>query len=351
MKNILHITKFEGKDVTFRTVFELNGLVKKSIFKISAEPSYTLFINGKRLGSNSNIAEVLIYDIALYLRKGKNEITVEVPRQIGLNAEGSTETNTDFIILNTDDSWEANLDGIWRDAVVHSKPSLNSWKDINFSSKDIKFPVECWYRQLLPAGAAELILPKRSGSFTYYLNGKLLKERNGKIELPKAKDYEKQILATKAVVNNYNDGLHAPVKAVCKEAEIMLASWEEPGLKWFSGRAIYKSELDFLFDIERNKNRFVLDPGDVKWFSEIWVNGKLVKYSPFGEHKSDITEFIKKGKNKIGIIVSNLRANETFWDIPDQRLTIEGEEKSLYLHGRWWQQGATLREKEKWSQV
>jgi hypothetical protein len=66
------------------------------------------------LGSNSNIAEVLIYDIALYLRKGKNEITVEVPRQIGLNAEGSTETNTDFIILNTDESWEANLDGIWR---------------------------------------------------------------------------------------------------------------------------------------------------------------------------------------------------------------------------------------------
>jgi hypothetical protein len=207
--------------------------------------------------------------------------------------------------------------------------------------------VECWYRQLLPAGAVELILPKRSGSFTYYVNGKLLQERNGKIKLPKVKNYEKQVLAIKAVVRNDNDGLQAPVKAVCKEVNIKLASWKDLGLRWFSGRAIYKSEFDFSYDIDRNKYRFILDPGEVKWFSEIWVNGELVKYSPFGDNKSDITKYIKKGKNSISVIVSNLRANEALWDIPDERLTITGEGENRYTHGRWWQQGATLREKEK----
>lgn len=346
-EKILHIPKFEGRNVTFRKMFELNGPVQKSIFKISAEPSYTLFVNGERLGSNSNIAEVITYDFAPNLQKGRNEIMVEVPRQIGLIAEGSIETNTDFIILNTDDSWEANLDGIWNDALVHSKPSLNSWKDIDFSTPDITFPVECWYRQQLPAGASELILPERSGRFTYYVNGEQLRERNGKIKLPKVKDYEKQILAIKAVVNNYDDGLLAPVKVVCKEVNVKLASWEALGLKWFSGRAIYKSELDFPYDINDDKYRFILDPGDVKWFSEIWVNGELVKYSPFGDHKADITKHLKKGKNNISIIVSNLRANQTIWDMPDERLTITDEGENRYTHGRWWQQGATLREKEK----
>ncbi len=346
-ETILHIPKFEGTNVTFRKVFELNGPVQKSIFKISAEPSYTLFVNGERLGSNSDIAEVVTHDIAPSLQKGKNEIIVEVPRQIGLIAEGSIETSSDFIILNTDDTWEANLNGIWNNAIVHSKPSLNSWKDINFSTPDITFPVECWYRQFLPAGATELILPERSGSFTYYLNGKLLKERDGKIELPKVKEYEKQVLAIKAVLNNSNEGLQAPVKVVCREVGISLASWEDLGLKWFSGRAVYRSEIDFPYDNAMNRYRFILDPGEVKWFSEVWVNGELVKYSPFGDHKADITRHLKKGKNNIRIIVSNLRANEAFWDMPDERLTITDEGENRYTHGRWWQQGATLREKEK----
>lgn len=345
-ENILHIPEFEGRNVTFRKVFDLNGPVQKSMFKITAEPSYTFFVNGNKLGSNSNVEEVLTYDIAPYLQKGKNEIIVEVPRQIGLIAEGSIETNTDFIILNTDDSWEANLDGIWRDAVEHSKPSLNSWKDINFSTKDIKFPVECWYRQQLPAGAEELILPERLGSFTYYENGVQLKERNGRIKLPKVKNFEKQVLAIKAIIRNYNGGLQSPIKVVCNETDIKLASWKELGLKWFSGRAIYKSEIDFSYDLKED-NRFVLDPGEVNWFSEIWINGEMVKYSAFGNHKADITKYLKKGKNSISIIVSNLRANETIWDMPDERLTITDEGENRYTHGRWWQQGATLREKEK----
>jgi len=207
--------------------------------------------------------------------------------------------------------------------------------------------MECWYRQLLPAGASELILPDRSGKFSFYVNGELVKERNDKILLPKVKNYEKQILAVKATMNSYNDGLLAPVKVVCKETGIKLTPWENLGLKWFSGRAIYKSRFDFPYDIDSDKYRFILTPGDVKWFSEIWLNGKLVKYSAFGDHNADITKYLKKGKNSISIIVSNLRANETLWDIPDERLSVTDEGENRYTHGRWWQQGATLREEEK----
>jgi len=343
---VIHIPKFEGSDVTFRKRFDLKELPQKSMLKITAEPSYTLFINGKEAGSNSRIEEVDIINIAPYLKKGKNEIIAEVPRQIGLIAEGSIETGSDFIVLNTDDSWDANIDGIWRDAMIHSKPSLNSWEDINFSTKDVKFPVTCWYRQQLPAGAEELILPERSGSFAYYVNGAQLKESNGRLKLPKAKDYEKQILAVRAVVRSYNDGLQSPIKAVCRETGTELAPWNELGLKWFSGRAVYKNEFEFKYDLSDSQYRFILDPGDVKYFSEIWINGVLVKYSAFGNHKADITEYLQKGKNSISIIVSNLRANEALWDMPDERLTITDEGVNRYWHGRWWQQGATFREKE-----
>ncbi len=103
-----------------------------------------------------------------------------------------------------------------------------------------------------------------------------------------------------------------------------------------------------------DKYKFILDPGDVKHFLEIWINGQLVKYCPWGDFKTDITKYLKKGKNSIRLIVSNLRANETIWDVPDERLVkIKNDpikkinEEFRYWHTRWWQQGATLREKER----
>lgn len=327
------------KDVTFRKTFKLNQVPSKTKIKITAANSYTLYVNGTEIGNDSILQTVETYDIAPYLQPGENKITVKVAKQEGLIAEGSIETPQDFVILNTDDSWEANLDGIWTPALIHSKPSLGDWQKIDFLMKKIQFPITCWYRQKLPAGTSELILPERSGNFEYYVDGKLLKEKNGRLKLPENKEGNIAVLVVKATIQKAEGGLISPIKAVCTETETELVPWSELGLKWYTGRAIYKKEFVLPANYKADKLKILLDPGDVKWFAEIWVNGNLAKYSPWGDYKTDITKYLKTGKNSISIIVSNMKANEAFYETPDELLEDS--------YNRWWQQGATLREAER----
>ena len=327
------------KDVTFRKTFKLIQRPSKTKIKITAANSYTLYVNETEVGSDNILKTVETYDIAQHLKTGENEITVKVAKQEGLIAEGSIETPQDFVILNTDDSWEANMDGIWGSALIHSQPSLGDWQKVDFSINKIQFPLTCWYRQKLPAGTSELILPERSGKFEYYVDGKLLKEKDSRLKLPENKEGYIAELVVKATIQKAEGGLLAPVLAVCKETETELVPWSELGLKWYTGRAIYKKEFVLPANYKADKLKIVLDPGDVKWFAEIWVNGQLAKYSPWGDYKTDITKYLKKGKNSISIVVSNLRANEAFYDLPDE--LVEDP------FNRWWQQGATLREAER----
>ena len=118
-----------------------------------------------------------------------------------------------------------------------------------------------------------------------------------------------------------------------------LADWAEYGLSWFTGRGIYSREITLPADYLKPGTKIILDLGKVNWLAELWVNNKLVKYFPWGEFSADVTDYLKPGVNKISIIVSNLRANEAYWNIPDAML-----ENS---RARWWHQGATDREKER----
>lgn len=334
-----HLPEMGGQNVLFRKIFNLNQLPSEAILKITAEPSYTLFVNGTEIGSDTTLQSVESYDITSYLKLNNNKIEVEVPNQKGLIAEGTIKTDKDFIILNTDDSWEANFDGIWEPALIHSKPNIGNWQKVKFDLKKIQFPVICWYRQKLPVGAKQLILPNRRGNFEYYINGKQVKERKDKINLPETEDNHLKVLSIKATIQRKEDGLLAPIRVICKETEVPLIPWKNFGLEWYTGRAIYKKDFSLPPKFDDENIKIILDPGKVKWFAEIWVNNQLVKYSTRESYKTDITKYLKKGKNSISIVVSNLKANEAFWNVPDA--LVED------YFNRWWQQGATLREKEK----
>lgn len=326
---------FMGRNVSFRKIFNLNGTPAVANLRITADPSFILYVNESKVGEGKKSQDAGYYDIKPFLKKGNNEIRVEVPAQKGLIAEGNIETDSAVIRLNTDDSWEAQADEIWETALIVGKPLPVDY----FTNNKIRFPLTCLYQSELPVGATQLILPERKGTFTYYADGNLLKEQNGRIRLPANQNHRPIKFAVKAVLQSAKDGLLAPIRVICEETDTQLAPWKELGLNGFTGRAIYTKEFTLPKGFQEKEVKTILDLGEVKWFAEVWINGQLVKYFPWGDFKTDVTPCLKKGKNKITVIISNLRANEAFNAVPDALMEDP--------YNRWWQQGVTLREKDR----
>ena len=94
-----------------------------------------------------------------------------------------------------------------------------------------------------------------------------------------------------------------------------LSPWneqEEKDIKYFSGTATYTKKVDI-----QKKNdccRYLLELGDVNNMATVIINGNrcpTLWHKPF---KTDITAFIKKGKNKIEIEITNLWVNRLIGD-------------------------------------
>jgi hypothetical protein len=334
-----HFPEIGGQDVTFRKVFHLGSGPGKAVLHITADPAYVLHVNGREVGGDDELETVETYDISPWLTPGKNEILVKVDQHRGIIAEGIIDNGTEHIMLHTDDTWEVRFQGIWEQAIIHSKPPLGSWPAGNIQPRRMEYPVECWYRQVLPQGTRELILPETSGSFEYYIDGLKLPVRGKKIRLTGQADHQTAVLAVKAILGKNDKGLHAPVRAVIGPAAVETGSWKDLGLGWYTGRGIYSKEFSLPPGFLDKNVRIILDPGCVKWFAEIWINGKLVRQGPWGDYRTDVTAYLRKSKNHVSIVVSNLKANEALFAIPDATLDDS--------RNRWWQQGATLREKER----
>ncbi len=107
-----------------------------------------------------------------------------------------------------------------------------------------------------------------------------------------------------------------------------LESWTsrpEPGIKFYSGTAVYEKSLTLpQSSIENRKLKIFLDLGDVRELAEIKVNGKscgIVWSPPF---RADITDAVKPGENNLHIEVVNFWPNRIIGDAnlpPAQRLT------------------------------
>jgi hypothetical protein len=147
------------------------------------------------------------------------------------------------------------------------------------------------------------------------------------------------VLAVKCVFSQMSDGLMEPLKVVCTAEPVNLSDWAGYGMGWFTGRGVYSKEINIDADYLKEGTKLIFDLGKVNWFAELWINHKLVKYFTWGPFEADVTDYVKPGVNNISIIVSNLRANEAYWDIPDQMLEN--------ARARWWHNGATDREKER----
>jgi hypothetical protein len=107
-----------------------------------------------------------------------------------------------------------------------------------------------------------------------------------------------------------------------------LVSWTtraEPGIKFYSGTAIYEKTFDLPQSaIGNRQSKIFLNLGDVRELAEIKVNGKscgIVWSPPF---RADITDAVKPGENKLQVEVVNFWPNRIIGDasLPAaQRLT------------------------------
>ena len=107
-----------------------------------------------------------------------------------------------------------------------------------------------------------------------------------------------------------------------------LVSWpkrDEPGIKFYSGTAVYEKTFELPSPTQTPKHQtLLLDLGNVHELAEVRVNGKFcgVMWSP--PFRVDITDAVKPGVNQLEIEVVNFWPNRIIGDttLPsDQRLT------------------------------
>ncbi len=103
-----------------------------------------------------------------------------------------------------------------------------------------------------------------------------------------------------------------------------LASWTNvPRTKHFSGTGSYEIEFELSAHQMKDRGKMILDLGKVGDIAEVKLNGKEVGVAWMWPYKMEITSFVKKGKNKLVVLVTNQLVNyvsglKTAPDIPSE---------------------------------
>ena len=96
-----------------------------------------------------------------------------------------------------------------------------------------------------------------------------------------------------------------------------LRSWslsDDPRIRYFSGRATYKTRFIQPFSPLLRPSRFRLELGDVADVARVWVNGKeagILWQAPFAV---DVSDFVREGANELQVEVANNWPNRMIGD-------------------------------------
>ncbi|HTL73193.1 MAG TPA: glycosyl hydrolase [bacterium] len=98
----------------------------------------------------------------------------------------------------------------------------------------------------------------------------------------------------------------------------------EPGIKYYSGTAIYRKSFDLPADFKLGASRAFLDLGNVRELAEVKLNGKScgITWSP--PFRVDVTDAIRAGSNQLEVEVVNFWPNRLIGDAklpPGERRT------------------------------
>jgi hypothetical protein len=93
----------------------------------------------------------------------------------------------------------------------------------------------------------------------------------------------------------------------------------EPGIKYYSGTAVYHNSFHLTND--QLKNRIFLDLGEMYNLAEVTINGKHTGVWWIHPFRNEITELLQEGENSLEIKVVNLWPNRIIGDqlLPDEQ--------------------------------
>ena len=341
--NTIHLRPLPAGDYVFRKEFQLPDKAKEAVVAITADKAYELFVNGRLACAGRQWETVETVDIAGYLQPGANIVEVKTNHTNGVLFQGTIRLkNGKTIPVRSDDSWlVASGQTDWRNALCFALPNMGPWGRIRNPLQELKYPVTVWYRQQLPPGVTAVCAPSIKGTYDLFVNGTLVKpvKEGGVIDFRHLLKKNNNVIAVKAVAGDETCGLLQPLQVLCGKSSQPLISWNEMGLNWYSGRAVYTKNVHIPARYVQPATRLMLDLGKVNYFAEIWVNGQLVRYYPWGPFNADVTDYVKPGDNTVTVVVANLLINQANWNILDDNINDNDS--------RWWHDGSISRESEK----
>jgi hypothetical protein len=129
----------------------------------------------------------------------------------------------------------------------------------------------------------------------------------------------------------FTPGWGAPAQATFEK----LVSWSshaDPGIKYYSGTAVYSAAFELPRTLLKGDRRLCLDLGRVEVMAEVKVNGKRFPLLWKPPYRLDVTGAARAGRNTIEVTVVNLWPNRL---IGDEQLPEDSERNPNGTLKRW----------------
>ena len=121
----------------------------------------------------------------------------------------------------------------------------------------------------------------------------------------------------------FNQEWGGPEKILFEDL-ILWNEHDDPGIKYYSGSAVYKKDFHLTKDQLEN-NSVYLDLGEMYNLAEVTINGEFTGVWWMKPFKNEVTRFLKEGKNSLEIKVVNLWPNRIIGDqlLPEEQRFTE----------------------------
>ena len=127
-----------------------------------------------------------------------------------------------------------------------------------------------------------------------------------------------------------------------------LISWSEhpePGIKYFSGTAIYSKEIEVPQGYLADNQKVYLNLGDVKNLARVTLNGKEAGICWKAPFEIEVTDYLKPGKNSLQVEAANLWPNRFIGDAQEPE-DVEWEKETFSDKGKY--RGKIMKELPAW---
>jgi hypothetical protein len=198
-------------------------------------------------------------------------------------------------------------------------------------------------RAVLPPGTVAIKRPLPvTGEYALWVNGRLIEKNlgprlseKGQIDLQSMLTDGRNILALETYSHSGPAGLSGPIELICGPCKIdRLESWEELGFSFYSGRVLYRKDLN----IDGRFGRAWLDLGHVQHYVEVFINGRLIDTLLWPPYEFDVTGYLKEGQNELVLVTANSIANRFAWDVWGTRGSAKAEPSGILGPAYLWLQ-------------